>query len=163
MKRGLRNNNPLNIRRNNTCWQGMEKEQTDESFVQFKTMAYGYRAAWRTLHTYFYRFVSQKRAFTIANIIRRWAPPTENDTEAYIRTMERLTGIGRDEKLYTPVNVMSYPQLSELIAAMTIMENGIPMTEVNRDAILEGYHLAFPDNRRALAEFMMEFDEYKDW
>lgn len=45
MTRGLRNNNPLNIRRNNTKWQGLSATQTDKSFFQFKTMAYGYRAA----------------------------------------------------------------------------------------------------------------------
>ena len=49
MTRGLRNNNPLNIRRNNTKWQGLSATQTDKSFFQFKTMAYGYRAAFKTL------------------------------------------------------------------------------------------------------------------
>lgn len=47
MTRGLRNNNPLNIRRNNTKWQGLSVTQTDKSFFQFKTMAYGYRAAFK--------------------------------------------------------------------------------------------------------------------
>ena len=163
MKRGLRNNNPLNIRLNNTCWQGMCKEQTDESFVQFTTLAYGYRAAWRILFTYFYRFVTLKKAFTVDNIVHRWAPPTENDTEAYIRSVTSLTGIGREEKLLSPFNVESYPKLSELIAAMTTIENGIPMTEVNRDAILEGYLLAFPDHRPTLMKLLAEYDEYKDW
>ena len=32
MKRGLRNNNPLNIRRSATCWQGAQEEQKDKSF-----------------------------------------------------------------------------------------------------------------------------------
>ena len=41
MTRGLRNNNPLNIRRNNTKWQGLSATQTDKSFFQFKTMAPG--------------------------------------------------------------------------------------------------------------------------
>ena len=48
MTRGLRNNNPLNIRRNKTKWQGLSVTQTDKSFFQFKTMAYGYRAAFKT-------------------------------------------------------------------------------------------------------------------
>lgn len=123
--RGLRNNNPLNIRHSRSHWQGMRKEQTDRSFVQFETMAYGYRAAWRTLFTYFYRFISEKRTFTIRNIISRWAPPTENDTEAYIRSVVRLSGIEEQEKLLPPDNVHSYGKLSLLIAAMTVMENGI--------------------------------------
>ena len=54
MTRGLRNNNPLNIRRNNTKWQGLSVTQTDKSFFQFKTMAYGYRAAFKTLQTYIF-------------------------------------------------------------------------------------------------------------
>ena len=51
MKRGIRNNNPLNIRRSATRWQGAREEQKDKSFVQFKSMAYGYRAAWKILQT----------------------------------------------------------------------------------------------------------------
>ena len=43
--RGIRNNNPLNIRRTNTVWQGMKEELTDKEFVEFISMAYGYRAA----------------------------------------------------------------------------------------------------------------------
>ena len=163
MTRGLRNNNPLNIRRGNTCWQGMTKEQNDKSFVQFKSMAYGYRAVWRTLNTYFYRFLMQKKPFCVETIIHRWAPPVENDTKAYISTVTSLTGIGETEKLPAPDKVHSYPQLSNLISAMTVMENGIPMSEVDRDAILEGYRLAFPDNRWALTDFLLDMDEYKDW
>ena len=81
--RGIRNNNPLNIRHSADQWQGAREEQKDKSFVQFKTMAYGYRAAWKTLQSYYNRFCAQSRAFTVRNIIGRWAPPKENDTEAY--------------------------------------------------------------------------------
>ena len=56
MKRGQRNNNPLNIRHSADRWEGVRKEQTDKSFVQFKSMAYGYRAAWKILQTYYERF-----------------------------------------------------------------------------------------------------------
>ena len=46
--RGLRNNNPLNIRRNNkTNWIGQCNKQEDRSFVQFRSMPYGYRAAFK--------------------------------------------------------------------------------------------------------------------
>ena len=41
MKRGIRNNNPLNIRHSADKWQGASETQTDKSFVQFKSMAYG--------------------------------------------------------------------------------------------------------------------------
>ena len=161
--RGLKNNNPLNIRHSKDQWQGASIPQTDKDFVQFKTMAYGYRAVWRTLNTYFYRFLMQKKPFCVETIINRWAPPVENDTKAYISTVTSLTGIGETEKLPAPDKVHSYPQLSNLISAMTVMENGIPMSAVDKDAILEGYRLAFPDACQALAEFLTSEDEYKDW
>ena len=161
--RGLRNNNPLNIRHSADQWDGTAETQTDKDFVQFQSMAYGYRAAWRILNIYYKKLKERKKHFTVENIIHRWAPPTENDTEAYIRSVTKLTGIGREEKLLSPFNVESYPKLSRLIAAMTTIENGIPMTEVNRDAILEGYLLAFPDHRPALMKLLAEYDEYKDW
>ena len=161
--RGLRNNNPLNIRHSADRWQGARKEQTDPSFVQFKTMAYGYRAAWRTLQTYYERFCMQSKPFTVRNIISRWAPPTENDTEAYIRTVLRLSGIGGKENLLPPANATGYGRLSKLIGSMTVMENGIRMNQVDEEAIAEGYRLAFPMNRRKLDEWLLGADEYADW
>ena len=146
--RGIRNNNPLNIRRSTDRWVGVREEQTDKSFVQFKSMAYGYRAAWKTLQSYYNRFCQQSKAFTVRNIIHRWAPPNENDTEAYIRTVLTLSGIGAQENLLPPENVDSYGRLSKMIAAMTCIECGIRMNQVNEEAIFQGYKLAFPENAR---------------
>ena len=56
MPRGLRNNNPLNIRRSADRWEGARVEQTDPAFVQFENMSYGYRAAWKTLESYWKHF-----------------------------------------------------------------------------------------------------------
>lgn len=92
MTRGLRNNNPLNIRRNNTKWQGLSATQTDKSFFQFKTMAYGYRAAFKTLQTYIlnkYDTDKDGTANELEDVIMRWAPPCENNTEVYIATVEK--------------------------------------------------------------------------
>ena len=161
--RGIRNNNPLNIRRSTDRWVGVREEQTDKSFVQFKSMAYGYRAAWRTLQSYYNRFCQQSKAFTVRNIIHRWAPPNENDTEAYIRTVLTLSGIGAQENLLPPENVDSYHRLDKLLEAMTVMENGIRMSQVDTEAIYQGYKLAFPENAQELDEWMMGMDEYADW
>ena len=161
--RGIRNNNPLNIRHSADQWQGAHEEQNDKSFVQFKSMAYGYRAAWKTLQSYYNRFSMQSRAFTIKNIIGRWAPPKENDTEAYIRSVMRLSSIGGKENLLPPENVDSYGRLSKMIAAMTCIECGIRMNQVDEEAISQGYKLAFPENACALDEWMMGEDEYRDW
>ena len=161
--RGIRNNNPLNIRHSADQWQGVRQEQTDKSFVQFKSMAYGYRAAWKTLQSYYNRFCLQGKAFTVRNIIHRWAPPNENETEAYIRTVLTLSGIGTQENLLPPENVDSYHRLSKLLEAMTVMENGIHLNNVDTEAIFQGYKLAFPKNAQELDEWMLGEDEYAEW
>ena len=161
--RGLRNNNPLNIRHSKDQWQGAAETQTDKAFVQFKSMAYGYRAAWRTLHTYYKRLSEQKKHFTVENIISRWAPPTENDTKAYIRSVLKLSSIGGKENLLPPSNPLGYDKLSRLIAAMTIIENGIRMSQVDEEAICQGYKLAFPENAQELDDSLLCLDEYGDW
>ena len=161
--RGIRNNNPLNIRHSADQWQGVRQEQTDKSFVQFKSMAYGYRAAWKTLQSYYNRFCQQSKPFTVRNIIHRWAPPNENDTQAYIRTVVQLSGIGEDENLLPPKNVESFHRLSMLLEAMTVMENGIRANNVDAEAIFQGYKLAFPGNAQELDEWMLGEDEYREW
>jgi len=163
MTRGIRNNNPLNIRHSKDQWQGKATTQTDKDFVQFQSMAYGYRAAWRTLNTYYKKLKGRKKRFTVENIIHRWAPPAENDTTSYIRTVLTLSGIGGQENLLPPQNVMGYGRLSRLMAAMTVMENGIRMSQVDTEAIFQGYRLAFPDNARELDEWMLGEDEFREW
>ena len=162
--RGIRNNNPLNIRHSADQWQGACEEQKDKSFVQFKTMAYGYRAAWKTLQSYYNRFYMQGKAFTVRNIIYRWAPPEDNNaTEAYIRKVLQLSSIGGKENLLPPENVNGYGRLSKLIAAMTCIECGIRMNQVDEEAICQGYRLAFPDNNSELEEWLKGEDEYSEW
>ena len=123
-------------------------EQTDKAFVQFTTMAYGYRAAWKTLESYWKYFHSLPKAFNVRNIIYRWAPPTENDTENYLRTVLMLTGLGGNENLAQPSRGTSYERLELLIRAMTTMECGIAYKEVDVEAIREGFDLAFPGVRK---------------
>ena len=161
--RGIRNNNPLNIRHSKDQWKGASNTQTDKSFVQFNSMAYGYRAAWRTLQTYYERFCKQGKAFNVRNIITRWAPPTENDTEAYIRSVWSLSNIGGKENLLPPSNASGYEKLSRMLAAMTVVENGIHLKQVDEEAIYQGYKLAFPENARELDEWMLGADEYRNW
>ena len=161
MTRGIRNNNPLNIRRSSTHWQGARKEQTDKSFVQFETMAYGYRAAWKILQTYYERFCTQGKPYTVRNIIERWAPPTENDTENYIRTVLKLSGLGGNENFPQPSRGGCYERMERLLRAMTTMECGIAYQEVDVQAIRQGFNLAFPD-RNKQKEQPVKRAEYAD-
>jgi hypothetical protein len=113
--RGIRNNNPLNIRHNTDVFQG-ETQGNDTSFKTFSTMPYGYRAAFITLATYISRGWN-----TLEKIISHWAPPSENDTEKYIANVEKWSGVPRNQIL-TAANGADYILI---VAAMSFVENGI--------------------------------------
>ena len=120
LPRGIRNNNPLNIRRTTKDqWKGMAEAQTDRAFVQFKSLEYGWRAAFYLLtRTYYHKY----RLYTIRMIISKWAPPQENLTATYIANVSRLTGIAPDEPIGIPSD---QPQRWMAVGiAMAIQENG---------------------------------------
>jgi hypothetical protein len=112
--RGLRNNNPLNIRHSVDSFQG-EIKGTDSAFKTFISMAYGYRAAFVILHTYFLRGLN-----TIEKIVTRWAPPNENNTAGYIANVEKWSGVSR-HKVLTLADGVDYRNIA---AAMCRAENG---------------------------------------
>ena len=135
LPRGIRNNNPLNIRRSKDKWQGLRAQQTDTAFCQFETMAYGWRAAFVLLtRTYYHTY----RLFTIRNIIRRWAPPGENNTEAYIANVSRLTGIDANEPLGIPSDQPA--RWMALALAMAKHENG-DSADIDTFAMLKGWEI----------------------
>jgi hypothetical protein len=114
--RGIRNNNPGNIRLSAEKWQGLSDAQTDSSFFQFVSMDYGVRAMARILVNY-----SDKYGLnTVRSIISRWAPPTENNTDAYINAVAGSIGVGPDE----PIDVHDSNTLFQLIRAVITHENG---------------------------------------
>lgn len=115
--RGLRNNNPGNIRHNKDDFQGEVRPSRDSAFKQFQSLAYGYRAMFVMLGTYLSRGHN-----TIMKIITNWAPPNENNTEAYIRSVEKLSGVKRD-KVLTSNGGLDY---IKIVAAMSQVENGEP-------------------------------------
>ena len=123
LPRGLRNNNPLNIRRTANLWQGLSKEQNDPDFFQYESMAWGYRAAFVVLRTYRNRYGIN----TVERIVRRWAPEKDgNDTEYYIRKVTVLTGLERTQI----VDDQDPRTMMNLVAAMSRVENGVPARQV---------------------------------
>ena len=124
--RGLRNNNPGNIRRSNDQWQGLSPEQTDPQFFQFTAPEWGYRALIKTLQTYRRKHGLQ----AIAELISRWAPANENNTSAYISSVCREMQV---PDCYIP-DVADKGTMCDLAAAISKHENGIPavMEDVER-------------------------------
>lgn len=97
--RGIRNNNPLNIRKGNN-WQGEKKVQTDSQFEQFVSMQYGIRAGFKILRNYITGYNGRtKQLRNVHDIISRWAPSNENNTQAYINNVCRMTGLHEFEKI----------------------------------------------------------------
>lgn len=130
--RGIRNCNPLNIRRNSTQWQGLRPKQTDSAFFQFISMPYGYRAAIKTLVTYYNKYGLK----TIRGIISRWAPTSENRTEEYINVVAERTGFSSDEE----IDICNADDMIAIVAAMSFVENGVV---ADKSEIQQGYLLAF--------------------
>ena len=88
LPRGIRNNNPLNIRLNpDNRWQGRvpPKHNSDGAFEQFQDPIMGLRAAAVLLIAHYDR----RHLDTIRKLVEVWAPPNENDTEAYARASPR--------------------------------------------------------------------------
>lgn len=118
LPRGLRNNNPGNIRITKDKWQGLRDKQEDKLFFQFITMAYGYRALIRTLQNYRYRHGCR----AISDFINRWAPPVENNTSGYI---SRVCKEMQVPTTYVP-DVNDKPTMCTFAAAISLVENGVP-------------------------------------
>ena len=136
LPRGIRNNNPLNIRRSKDKWKGLRSVQADASFCQFETLEWGWRAAFYLLtRTYYHKY----RLFTIRAIISKWAPPMENKTEAYIANVSRLTGIGPDEPIGIPSDRPA--RWIKVGRAMAIQENGTE--SIDDFAMLSGWDLSW--------------------
>lgn len=118
MSRGLRNNNPGNIRLSRTVWQGEVRPSQDKSFCQFRTMAYGYRALIKLLQNY--RKLNGCR--TISDFINRWAPPMENNTSGYINRVCKEMQVSNS---YVP-DVNDQVTMCAFAAAISQVENGAP-------------------------------------
>lgn len=129
LPRGLRNNNPGNIRKNSDVFQGEVSPSRDKEFKQFKTMPYGYRAVFKILSNY-YRIY---RLTTIRKMIGRWAPENENNTAAYVSLVSSYAGIGPDDTIS-----FDWEQMIRIVAGMSRVENG---REAVMSDVIAGWNL----------------------
>lgn len=138
LSRGLRNNNPGNIRLSSTRYQG-EVDSTDSAFKQFKTMAHGYRAMFVLLYTY----QKKHHLHTIAEMITRYAPAVENHTQAYIEAVSEWSGVPATSHITATNGDIMVP----VVAAMSRVENGAVamMSDVEK-----GWKLFIDDYRNHL-------------
>lgn len=135
MSRGLRNNNPGNIRQSGVKYVGEVRPSQDKSFKQFETMAHGYRAMFVLLDSY------RRNGYkTLRQMINRYAPPVENYTDKYMHFVAEWAGVAPDDWIDTT----NKDKMVKIVAAMSKMENGV--TAVPAD-VLAGWQMF--ENRNA--------------
>lgn len=114
--RGIRNNNPGNIRRSADKWQGLAKFQKDPDFFTFESPLWGLRAIARILINYYDKYDCD----TVVKIVSRWAPETENDTRAYAHFVAQRLSVG----IHTEINPTEYKTLFVLVDSIVGFECG---------------------------------------
>lgn len=124
--RGIRNNNPGNIRWSNDQWKGLipKDQASDKSFCVFRSPEYGIRAMARIIRNYTkypgIPGVGKPNIDTVREIINRWAPAIENNTEAYIQSVAKNLGTTAN----APIDVFDNAIMLKLLKAIIRHENG---------------------------------------
>lgn len=132
--RGIRNNNPGNLRLGGVPFRGERIPSTDPDFRQFTAIEWGWRAVMVTLRTYAVRYGLD----TVEKIIARWAPPSENRTQTYIETVCRRTGFGPD----VPLDWSRREDMVPLAGAIGYVECG---READAETLARGWELFSAD------------------
>lgn len=124
LARGLRNNNPGNIK-TGQGWKGVVGN--DGTFDIFTDDTWGLRALAMDLQAKLNRGLT-----TIRQIISEYAPPSENDTDKYIAAVAAQSGIGADDPLTYPDD---WP---DLMRAIVTHENGDQAAMISDADITQG-------------------------
>lgn len=115
LPRGLRNNNPGNINFDHQPGATLERDGSGSRFAFFQSPLQGLAAMAHQIGLYAKRGIR-----SIAGIIGKWAPPSENNTTAYLTNVSRNLGVSPT----TPINVYDPKVMAALMAQITKIENG---------------------------------------
>jgi len=136
--RSVRNNNPGNILLTDIAWEGLQardamtpEQQAEERFHVFAAPKWGFRALARDLNTKYRRGLHNVR-----QIMAVYAPPNENDTNAYVTAVCGMMGVGPDDRL----QLDDPAQLASFCRAIAVHEAGGWM--FSDDDLVEGVRLA---------------------
>lgn len=120
--RGIRLNNAGNIERRNDKWHGMSAIQFDTRFITFDDPKWGLRAIVRIILNY--NRVNHA-VDTVREIINKWAPTIENDTDAYVKHVCVIACVKADETL----NLKDKRTLTGIVKGIVMHENGKSQNE----------------------------------
>lgn len=126
--RGVRNKNPLNIRKGSQ-WLGLAAQQ-DTEFCTFIDVKWGVRAAVKILRSY-----ARRGIHTVGEIIQTWAPPIENNTNRYIQLVCSRTG-------FLPTHTINVFDENEVVALLLAMAYVECSTVFNEKDFRQGFNLS---------------------
>lgn len=115
---GILLNNAGNIKHSEDNWNGQSRLQNNKVFVRFLTPQAGVRALMKILLTY----QNGHHLSNIEQIITRFAPPGENNTQAYIDDVVVRMGVPPQFNL----DLSNIENLIVLSQCIVIHENGRP-------------------------------------
>jgi len=133
--RGIRMCNPGNLREpkgGGIQWDGERATDEDPSFEEFISPEYGIRALYRVLTVY----QSHYGLVTVQDMLNRFAPPSENDTGAYISHVAAAMHIKPD----VAFDIREKHHALEMISAIILHENGVQ--PYSQATIIDGINLA---------------------
>jgi len=132
--RGVRNNNPLNLRKG-VAFQYQVENPNETAFMTFGKTWQGIRAAVLDITNDI-----SKGKNTLTLLINQFAPPSENNTANYIKNISTVTGLKPDEI----IDRKNFLLISKLVTAMITMENSLAASKlVTPEDIFEGVKSAF--------------------
>lgn len=125
--RGVRNNNPGNIDYNpRNQWLGQLPPDPliEKRFARFDTAENGIRALAKLVLAYRGKDgmpgVGSPGIDTVREVINRWAPGVENDTDAYIKAVANGVGVAPNQ----PIDLRNFRTLIAITTGIIKQENG---------------------------------------
>ncbi|MBQ3629448.1 MAG: hypothetical protein II947_10540 [Bacteroidaceae bacterium] len=157
LNRGWRNNNPMNIRFvAANKWRGKvsENRKKDRAYEEFTNVVWGWRAAFYLLMKYYFK----NKLKTPRMIITKFAPPSENNTDAYVHNVMEFmhkNGFPNLEENATLANPYEFRfQWVQFMKAMTIQESGIMPADTKDSQLMEAFIESAINQVLILTEFI---------
>ncbi|HGE8301172.1 TPA: lytic transglycosylase [Serratia marcescens] len=120
--RGIRNNNPGNLNYVGQNGATLEQHATPR-FANFISPFAGFMALGKQIKAYYNgtsKAAGYQKLQSVEDIISRFAPASENNTQAYINKLSKMLGVGRGDSL----NIQDPQVLATLMNGITQIENG---------------------------------------
>ena len=124
MSRGIRNNNPGNIKDFGIEWKGlMDHRDKTQEHIKEKTFCVFSHPWWgiRAMAKIFTNYQTKHGLWSVRKIVNRWAPPTDdNPTTVYATFVATHMRVDID----AVINLAKYDTMSRLCQSIVRFENG---------------------------------------